>query len=82
MANSGPNSNGSQFFITHVPTPWLNNKHSIFGSVSDDDSQEVVNNIQQDDLTEEIIINGNVQFDKDVQVSIDGWNEIIEQIML
>lgn len=54
MANSGPNTNGSQFFITHVPTAWLNDKHTIFGQVVK--GQEVVDSIEQGDKIESIII--------------------------
>ncbi len=50
MANSGPNTNGSQFFITHVATPWLDGKHAVFGKVLDKASQDVVNKIRQGDV--------------------------------
>lgn len=54
MANSGPNTNGSQFFITHVPTPWLDGKHAVFGYVVE--GQGVVNSIRRGDRIEEIEI--------------------------
>lgn len=56
MANAGPNTNGSQFFITHVPTTWLNNKHTIFGEVVSSADQDVVNAIQKGDVIKEIQI--------------------------
>ena len=58
MANAGPNTNGSQFFITHVPTEWLNYRHTIFGEVVSDKDQNVVDNIEQGDVMNEIVIVG------------------------
>ena len=55
MANAGPNTNGSQFFITHIATPWLDGKHSVFGRVIGD-SQKVVNAVRQGDIMEKVSI--------------------------
>jgi peptidyl-prolyl cis-trans isomerase B (cyclophilin B) len=55
MANAGPNSNGSQFFITHVATPWLDKKHSVFGRVIEN-TQSVVNAVRQGDRMEKVTI--------------------------
>ena len=82
MANSGPNSNGSQFFITHIETPWLDNKHSVFGAVADDDSQSIVNSIEQNDSIKEIEIQGKMDIDDDIKEMMDSWNGILDSIML
>ncbi|HJU08201.1 MAG TPA: peptidylprolyl isomerase, partial [Rhodanobacteraceae bacterium] len=58
MANAGPGTNGSQFFITHVPTPWLDGKHTVFGEVVSADDQKVVNAIRGGDKIEKITIEG------------------------
>jgi peptidyl-prolyl cis-trans isomerase B (cyclophilin B) len=76
MANAGPNTNGSQFFITHVSTPWLNGKHTVFGKVIE--GLDVVDAVKQGDLIKSVKIEG----DADAAVAakadrVAEWNKIL-----
>lgn len=76
MANSGPGTNGSQFFITHVETPWLDGKHTVFGKVTG--GQEVVDAIQQGDRIESISIGGDTASLLEAKKTrIEEWNGIL-----
>ena len=78
MANAGPGTNGSQFFITHVETPWLDNNHTVFGKVIDNDDQDIVNSIVQNDMIESIEIIGDLKSDENIDNLLSSWNKILD----
>ena len=74
MANRGPATNGSQFFITHVPTPWLDGKHTVFGEVTQ--GQDVVNAVQQGDtITGVEILDPVEDLFASQAAHIESWNK-------
>ncbi|MCG8338376.1 MAG: peptidylprolyl isomerase, partial [Proteobacteria bacterium] len=78
MANAGPGTNGSQFFITHVPTPWLNGNHTVFGEVIGDEDQTVVNDIRMGDTIKKVTFEGDTQAVLDnASDKVNHWNAVM-----
>ena len=79
MANAGPQTNGSQFFITHVATPWLDGKHTVFGEVASDADQKVVNQIAQGDKIISVTIEGDAtELMEKIKPYVEKWNAILD----
>jgi len=80
MANAGPGTNGSQFFITTVPTEWLNGNHTIFGEVVSDADLAVVKKLSNGNVMTKVVVEGDVDaFLKTQKNRVDSWNKTLKQ---
>jgi peptidyl-prolyl cis-trans isomerase B (cyclophilin B) len=80
MANAGPQTNGSQFFITHVATPWLDGKHTVFGEVVSEADQKIVNQIAQGDKIISVTIEGDVsELMGNINHMVEKWDAILDE---
>ena len=77
MANAGPGTNGSQFFITHVETSWLDGRHTVFGEVLDASDQEVVDSIAVDDTIVSIDLENEDAVLEHQADRVTAWNEVL-----
>lgn len=83
MANAGPGTNGSQFFITHVATPWLDGRHTVFGQVASAADQKVVNSIEQGDVIRRITISGDLKALKEKTAGqVEKWNQVLRNLKM
>ena len=78
MANAGPATNGSQFFITHIETPWLDGKHTVFGAVVAAEDKSVVDAIRKGDTLESITISGGENLLERHSDRVVHWNAILD----
>jgi len=80
MANAGPGTNGSQFFITTVPTEWLNGNHTIFGEVVSEADLAVVKKLSNGDVMTKVVVEGDADaFLKTQKTRVDSWNKTLKQ---